>query len=104
VRKFLQATAEGWKSYLKQPAPGNALIKKANPQMEDELMAYGLRKMLDFGLVTGGDAKTRGILSMSEARWKQTFDFMVSAGLVKPDVDYRQAFTLEPMKSVRVLP
>jgi NitT/TauT family transport system substrate-binding protein len=104
VRKFLQATAEGWRSYLKNPAPGNALIKQANPQMEDELMVYGLRKMLEFGLVTGGDAKTQGILSMSDARWKQTFDFMVSAGLVKPDVDYRKAYTLDAMKGVRVLP
>jgi NitT/TauT family transport system substrate-binding protein len=50
VRKFLRATAAGWKSYLNDPAPGNALIKKANPQMEDELMAFGLRKMREFGL------------------------------------------------------
>jgi NitT/TauT family transport system substrate-binding protein len=104
VRRFLQATAEGWRSYLKNPQLGNALIKHANPQMEDELMAYGLRKMQEFALVTGGDAQKEGILAMTDARWKQTFDFMVSAGLVKPDVDYRKGYTLEPMKGVRVLP
>jgi len=104
VRAFLQATAEGWRSYLKNPKPGNALIKRANPQMEDELMAYGLRKMQEFALVTGGDARKQGILAMTDARWKQTFDFMVSAGLVKPDVDYRKAYTLEPLQGVRVLP
>ena len=104
VRKFLQATAEGWRSYLKNPAPGNALIKKANPQMEDELLAYGVRKMIEFGLVTGGDAQKQGILTMTDARWKQTFDFMAGAGLVKPDVDYRKAYTLEALKGWRVLP
>ena len=104
VRRFLQATAEGWKSYLKNPAAGNALIKQANPQMEDELMAYGLRKMQEFGLVTGGDARTQGILTMTDARWKQTFDFMASAGLVKPDVDYRKAYTRDFVKQVKVLP
>jgi NitT/TauT family transport system substrate-binding protein len=104
LRRFLQATAEGWRSYLRHPEPGNALIKQANPQMEDELMAYGLRKMQEFALVTGGDAQKQGILSMTETRWKQTFDFMVTAGLVKADVDYRKAYTLEPMKGVRVLP
>jgi NitT/TauT family transport system substrate-binding protein len=104
VRRFLQASAEGWRSYLRNPAPGNALVKKANPQMEDELMAYGLRKMQEFALVTGGDAQKQGILAMSDARWKQTFDFMVSAGLVRPDVDYRKAYTLEALKGVRVLP
>jgi NitT/TauT family transport system substrate-binding protein len=30
IRKFITATAQGWKSYLKQPGPGNALIKAAN--------------------------------------------------------------------------
>jgi NitT/TauT family transport system substrate-binding protein len=104
IRRFLQATAEGWKSYLANPAPGNALIKRDNPQMEDALMAFGLKKMLEYGLVTGGDARTRGILTMTDARWGQTFAFMTSAGLVKQDVDYRKAYTLEYLETVKVLP
>ena len=104
IAKFLQATAEGWKSYLKNPAPGDALIKKANPEMTDELMAYGVAKLKEYGLVTGGDAKTQGILTMTDARWKQTFEFMVSAGLTKSDVDYRRAYTLQFAKQIRVLP
>src|SRR5690242_14649525 len=55
IKKFIAATAAGWKSYLKQPAPGNALIRKANPEMTDELLAFGVNKMRDYGLVTGGD-------------------------------------------------
>jgi NitT/TauT family transport system substrate-binding protein len=104
VRKFLQATAEGWKSYLRNPAPGNMLIKQANPQMDDDLIAFGWRKMQDYGLVTGGDAKSQGILTMTDARWKQTFDFMASAGLARADLDYRKAYTLEFVKAVKVLP
>jgi NitT/TauT family transport system substrate-binding protein len=104
VRRFLQAAAEGWKSYLHNPAPGNALIKQANPQMEDDLIAFGWRKMQDYGLVTGGDAKTQGLLTMSDARWKQTFDFMAGVGLTRADLDYRKAYTLEFVKAVKVLP
>ena len=104
VRKFLLATAEGWKSYLSNPAPGNALIKKDNPQMEDALLAFGLAKMREYGLVTGGDARSLGILVMTDARWKQTFDFMAGAGLVKPQVDYHKAYTLEFVKAMKVLP
>jgi len=104
IRKFLLATAEGWKSYLKDPAAGNALIKKANPEMTDELMTYGVAKLKEYGLVTGGDAKTQGILAMTDARWKETFDFMVSAGLTKADVDYKRAYTLQFLKQVKVLP
>lgn len=104
LRKFLQASAEGWKSYLANPAPGNALLKKANPQMEDAMLAFGVAKMKEFGLVTGGDAAAQGIFTMTDARWKKTFEFMAGAGLAKPDVDYRKAYSLELVRAVRVLP
>jgi NitT/TauT family transport system substrate-binding protein len=104
IRKFVQASAEGWKSYLKNPAPGNALIKKANPEMTEELLAFGVAKIKEYGLVTGGDAKAQGILSMTDNRWKQTFDFMVSAGLTQPDVEYRKAYTLQFVRDIKVLP
>ncbi|MFN0314337.1 MAG: ABC transporter substrate-binding protein [Burkholderiales bacterium] len=104
IKQFLQATAEGYKSYLANPAPGNGLIKKANPEMEDALLAFGLQRIKDYELVTGGDAKKLGILTMSDARWKQTFEFMVSAGLVKPSVDYKKAYSLDLVKQIKVIP
>lgn len=104
VKKFIQASAEGWKSYLANPAPGNALIKKDNPQMEDDLLAYGVRKLKEYNIVTGGDAGKQGIMSMTDARWKQTFDFMVKAGMVDAKVDYRKAYSLDLVKDVKVLP
>jgi NitT/TauT family transport system substrate-binding protein len=104
IARFVRASAEGWKSYLKDPAPGNALIQKANPEMTAELMAFGVAKMKAYGLVTGGDAKTLGILTMTDGRWKQTFDFMVSAGLTKADLDYHNAYSLQFVKEIKVLP
>ncbi|HZI82919.1 MAG TPA: ABC transporter substrate-binding protein [Casimicrobiaceae bacterium] len=104
IRRFVEASALGWKSYLANPAPGNALIKRDNPQIEDGLIAFGVARMKEFGLVTGGAAATRGILTMTDARWKQTFDFMVQAGLVKRDVDYHKAYTLQFVDQVKVLP
>ena len=53
LTRFVRASAEGWKSYLANPAPGNALIKRDNPQMGDELLAYGHRKMKEYAIVTG---------------------------------------------------
>ena len=41
---------------------------------------------------------------MTDARWKQTFEFMRDAKLVKPDVDYKKAYTLAFVKQVKVLP
>jgi NitT/TauT family transport system substrate-binding protein len=104
LRRFVQASAQGWKSYLADPAAGNALIKKDNPQMEDALIAYGVRKIKEHGLVTGGDAARLGIMTMTDERWKRTAEFMVSAKLLKPSVDYRRAYTLDLVKATRVAP
>ena len=104
LARFLRASAEGWKSYLANPAPGNALIRKDNPQMSDELLAYGWRKMKDFALVDAGEAMKSGLLTMTDARWNATVDFLKGVGLAKPGVDYSRAWTLEFVRDVRVLP
>ena len=104
IRRFVAATAEGWKSYLKNPAPGNALIKKENPQIEAELLAYSVTKMKEYALVTGGDAKTLGILAMTDARWQQTKDFLVASGLLRADVDVKKAYRLDLLPKPKVLP
>jgi NitT/TauT family transport system substrate-binding protein len=104
LTRFVRASAEGWKSYLANPTPGNALIKRENPQMSDELLAYGHRKMREYAIVTGSDTATGGLLTMTDARWRQTIDFLRSAGLAKPNADYVSAFTLSIVRDVRVLP
>jgi len=104
IRRFIEATALGWKSYLANPKPGNALIRKDNPQIEDDLLAFSVAKMKEFGLVTGGEAATRGIMTMTDARWQLTFEFMRQAGLIRSDVDYRKAFTLDFVQKVKELP
>jgi NitT/TauT family transport system substrate-binding protein len=104
LERFIRASAEGWRRYLANPAPGNALIKRANPEMGDELLAFGVRKMNEHGIVTGGEARKFGLLTMSDARWQATTDFLRSVGLAKPGVDYRRAYTLEFVKAVRVVP
>ena len=104
LRRFVLASAEGWRSYLANPAPGNALIKKANPEMADDLLAYGHAKMKEYAIVAGEDTKTGGLLTMTDARWKSTVAFLRSAGLAKPDVDYARAWTLDIVGKVKVLP
>jgi NitT/TauT family transport system substrate-binding protein len=104
LARFLRASAEGWKSYLANPAPGNALIRQSNKEMGEPLLAFGVRKMNENAIVAGGDAKTLGLLAMTDARWNATVDFLKSASLAKPNVDYSRAWTLDVMRDVRVLP
>src|SRR5882672_9070555 len=77
VQRFIDASIEGWYSYLNgDPTPGNALIKRDNPEMTDALIAYGIDKMKKYGVVDSGDAKTNGIGAMNEARWRDFFGTM----------------------------
>ena len=105
VAAFVKATAEGWKSYLADPAPGNALIKKDNPEMTDDQLAYSVGKLKESGMVTGGDAAKLGIGVMTEARAKASYDFMVASKLLDPaKVKLADTYTAEFIKEVKVLP
>ena len=104
VARFVKATLEGWKSYLQNPAAGNELIKRDNPNMSDGQLAFGLQRLKDLQVVTGGDAGKLGIGAMTDERWKKTAEFMAEWGLLKPGTDWRKAYTLQFVKDVRVLP
>jgi NitT/TauT family transport system substrate-binding protein len=96
VQRFVDASIEGWYSYLHgDPSPANALIKHDNPEMTDALIAYGVDKMKQYGIVDSGDARQNGIGAMSEARWHDFYETMVKAGLYPADMDFRHAFTLQ---------
>jgi len=95
VQRFVDASAIGWYNYLYgDNAKANALIKRDNPEMTDELLAYSVAKMKEYGIVDSGDAQGLGIGAMTDARMKDFFDKMVKAGLFKADLDYKKAYTL----------
>jgi NitT/TauT family transport system substrate-binding protein len=95
VQRFVNATIEGWYSYLYgDPTPAHGLIKKDNPEMTDDQIAYSLAAMKRYGLVDSGDADKLGIGAMSAARWKDFHATMVDAGLYAADLDLSRAYTL----------
>jgi NitT/TauT family transport system substrate-binding protein len=95
VQRFVDASVIGWYNYLYgDNKPGNAMIKQINPEMTDELLAYSVAKMKEYGIVDSGDTLKDGIGAMTDARVASFFDKMVRAGVVRRDIDYRQAYTL----------
>jgi len=95
VQRFVDASIEGWYSYLYgDPAPANALIKKDNPEMTDALLAYAIARLKQYGIVDSGEAEKNGIGAMSDARWQDFFTVMAEQGLYPKTLDYRQAYTL----------
>ncbi len=95
VRRFVEASIEGWYDYLfDDPAPGNALIKADNPEMSDDLLAYGRNKLVEHGILHSGDAARLGIGAMNDNRWRMFYRTMARQGVYPRDMDYRQGFML----------
>jgi NitT/TauT family transport system substrate-binding protein len=104
VKRFVRASLEGWKSYLKgDPSAANGLIKIDNPKMGDEQIAFGIKRMNELKVVDGGDAAHMGIGIMTEARWKATYDFLVAEGLLDKSVDWKKGFTTEFVKDLKIM-
>jgi NitT/TauT family transport system substrate-binding protein len=96
VQRFVDASIVGWYNYIyNDNTAGNALIKKRNPEMTDDLLAYSVAAMKRYGIVDSGDADTFGVGVMTDARVKAFFDEMARVGVVKADLDYRKSYTLQ---------
>ncbi|HAT1558388.1 TPA: ABC transporter substrate-binding protein [Raoultella ornithinolytica] len=104
LAKFVRASMEGWVSYLNNPAPGNALIKKDNPKITDDLLAWAVTQIRQHHLIDGGDAASEGWGTMTETRWRKTRDFMVSANLLDTATDWKQAYTTEFVQTMQIKP
>lgn len=105
VKAFVAASAEGWKRYLQDPAPANALIRKDNPNMTEAQLAYGVKKLNEEQMIKGGDAATLGIGVITEARARQSHAFLVEAGLLEAGkVSVDQAYDFSLVQDIKVLP
>ncbi len=96
MQRFVDASAIGWYNYLYgDNAKANALIKKDNPDMTDEQIAFSIGKIKEYGLVDSGDTLKLGIGAMTDERIKNFYDSMVKAGVEKAGLDYKKAYTLQ---------
>jgi NitT/TauT family transport system substrate-binding protein len=95
VQRFIDASIEGWYSYLHgDPTPANLLIKQDNPEMSDALLSYGRGVMNTRGIVESGDALTLGIGAMTDARWAEFYRSMADVGVYPKGLDVTKAYTL----------
>jgi len=96
VKAFVEASIEGWKAYLYgDAAPADALIKRGNPDMTDEILSYARDRMKEYGIIDSGDTKTLGIGAMTDARWAEFTKMATGQGLYPADIDYKKGYTLQ---------
>jgi NitT/TauT family transport system substrate-binding protein len=105
VAAFLKATALGWKRYLEDSRAADAAIRRDNPAMSTEQLAYSRDRLRELHLVSGGDAPTAGIGVLSEPRAQATLNFMAAAHLLDASrVSIRQTYDFELSRAAAVMP
>lgn len=96
VQRFVDATIKGWVSYLgADPAPGNALIKKDNPDMTDDKIAFAIGAMKKEGVIGSGDAAAHGLGAMTAERWHGFYKDMADAGALPQGLSIDKVFTTQ---------
>ncbi|ESZ16783.1 nitrate ABC transporter substrate-binding protein [Mesorhizobium sp. L2C085B000] len=95
VQCFVDGSAKGWYNYLYgDNKAANEMIKKDNPDMSDEQIAFSIEQMKKFGLADSGDTEKLGIGAMNEDRIKSFYDKMVKAKVTPEGIDIKKAYTL----------
>ncbi|WP_168563869.1 ABC transporter substrate-binding protein [Crateriforma spongiae] len=96
VRKFVQATRQGWQHYFDNPALGNAAVLDANQHgMTAEALQFGVEQMKP--LAVPQDMTSQDIGMMTLDRWQTLVEQMDSldpqrAGKVRPGDCFTTAF------------
>jgi NitT/TauT family transport system substrate-binding protein len=96
LKAYVEGAIAGWHDYLYGDSKAaNELIKKDNPDETNDIIAYGIAKMKEYGIVDGGNAAKGGIGIMTDAKWKEFFDIMLAQKVYPASLGDKQAFTLD---------
>ncbi|PSJ59988.1 ABC transporter substrate-binding protein [Kumtagia ephedrae] len=96
VQCFVDGSAKGWYSYLYgDNKAANEMIKKDNPDITDEQIAFSIAQMKKFGIVDSGDAEKLGIGAMTDEHIQSFYDKMVKAKVLPEGIDIKKSYTLQ---------
>ncbi|MEI5678133.1 MULTISPECIES: ABC transporter substrate-binding protein [unclassified Mesorhizobium] len=96
VKCFVDGSAKGWYNYLYgDNKAANEAIKKDNPDITDEQIAFSIEQMKKFGIVDSGDAEKLGIGAMTDEHIAGFYAKMVKAKVIPEGLDIKKAYTLD---------
>jgi NitT/TauT family transport system substrate-binding protein len=104
VERFVRASLLGWRDYLRNPAPANALILAANPKMSEAQLMATVTKLREDNVLTRGLAPGQSLGTITDARWQATRDIMVRSNLLSPTTNWHAAYTTAICTTLNVTP
>lgn len=93
VRAFVRAVKEGWRAYLDDPAPANAVMAKLNTSMDAETFSEAAKVQRQ---LIETETKQNSLGAMTRERWETLGKQLVELGIIDraPPVD-EYLFTIE---------
>ncbi len=83
VRKFVRASVRGWVDYLNgDPSPANRLIAAMRLDLPPEFLAYSIKAMNDYRLVSGDPTKGEFAGQLTAARLRKQIDLLQEVGVL----------------------
>ena len=93
VKAVVEASQEGWKRYLANPAKYGGALKKDNKDLSDDFMDWSSKAIAPFVLGKDGDTKKYGIGYYSMDKIKTLYDALIQVKVLKAPQDWRKVFT-----------
>ena len=96
VRRFVRASVRGWVDYLTgDPAPGNALLRKARPDLPEDFFAFSIQAMKDYRLVLGDPARGERMGQLTAERLATQLKLLRSLGVMERDLRVEDVATFD---------
>lgn len=95
VRRFVHASIQGWREYLRDPGPTNMHLLQLNPALNPAQVAYTAQALHDGGFVAGEDKSDAQVGRMNAARWQSEYDQLKSLGILHASFDPGAAYALK---------
>ncbi|MBI2812897.1 MAG: ABC transporter substrate-binding protein [Opitutae bacterium] len=96
VGKFVRASLRGWADYLTgDPAPGNKLLAARRNDLPPEFMAYSIKAMNEYKLVSGDPAKGEFTGQLTAARLEKQIRLLQEVGVLDKAVAVSDVATFE---------
>ncbi len=94
VAKFVRASVKGWVDYLTgDPAPANQLLAAKRSDLSPEFMAYSIKAMNEFQLVSGNPAKGERAGQLTPARLQKQINLLQEVGVLDKPVKVEDVAT-----------
>jgi NitT/TauT family transport system substrate-binding protein len=95
VARFTRASIKGWRRYLADPTPANALIQKLNPALNPEWMNFSCNALKSGAFVFGDDASGAMIGQFDSARWANMYQQLLELKVLQKPIDPASAYTMK---------